>query len=228
MQGLAKWRLEAAEASGGASNAVIHATLERVLRAERAGGRLLDFGAGSGELARRLMRVGTFACIECIDLLARPVSLTADIGWASADLNARTGFADASFDVVVSAEVIEHLENPRAIVREWHRLLRPGGLLVFSTPNNESWRALLALLIRGHFVFFGDNCYPAHITALVRKDIERILREAGFSAPRFSYTGVGGLPKAPNVTWQAVSLGLLGGLRYSDNLVACATKHVRD
>ena len=224
LEGLAKWRRTAAEASGGASHDAIHAALERELRSEQAQGRLLDFGAGTGALASRLLRSRAFHKIDCIDLLARPAGLAEEIAWTSADLNERTAFADASFDVVVSAEVIEHLENPRALAREWFRILRPGGLILFSTPNNESWRALLALLVQGHFVFFNDGSYPAHITALVRKDIERILQEAGFAAPRFSYTGVGGLPKAPSLTWQGASLGLLRGLRYSDNLVACARK----
>jgi 2-polyprenyl-3-methyl-5-hydroxy-6-metoxy-1,4-benzoquinol methylase len=222
IEGLVRWREIAAQASGGISGDAIHAALERELRLQHAAGRVLDFGAGTGQLARKLLHWPEVRALECVDLLPRPAALPDAIGWSVADLNEPIAFADASFDVVVSAEVIEHLENPRAVAREWHRLLRPGGLLVFSTPNNESWRALLALLIRGHFVYFNDASYPAHITALVRKDIERILLEAGFSPPRLSYTDAGGLPKAPNITWQRLSCGLLKGLRYSDNLVACA------
>jgi hypothetical protein len=82
----------------------------------------------------------------------------------------------------------------------------------------------MALLLQGHFVGFSDTCYPAHITALVRKDIERLLGEAGFSKPTFVFTNVGGIPKLPWLHWQTISGGLLRGLRYSDNLLAIAHK----
>jgi hypothetical protein len=80
----------------------------------------------------------------------------------------------------------------------------------------------MALLVRGHYVAFLDSCYPAHITALLRKDLARILTEAGFSDVRFHFTNHGGLPKLPSVSWQKVSLGLLKGCRFSDNLIATA------
>ena len=131
---------------------------------------------------------------------------------------------EGAFDVVVAAEVIEHLENPRFMIREIFRLLRPGGVAIVTTPNNESWRSLIALLVRGHFMAFGETGYPAHITALLRKDLTRIFQEASFSAPDFHFTDSGGVPGHPVVMWQQVSFNLLKGLRYSDNVLAIATK----
>lgn len=156
--------------------------------------------------------------------MPRPNNIGSSVIWHSSDLNEETSIQNASFAVIVAAEVIEHLENPRALARGWFRLLRPGGTLILSTPNNESWRALLALTLRGHFVDFGDSSYPAHITALVRKDIERILVEAGFSPPTFVFSKVGGIPKLPWVTWQKVTAGLFKGFRFGDNLFAITTK----
>jgi len=50
------------------------------------------------------------------------------------------------FDVVLNADVIEHLDNPEDAVREMHRIMRPGGLLLLSTPqrraNEGKWDAL--------------------------------------------------------------------------------------
>ncbi|WLT39968.1 methyltransferase domain-containing protein [Synechocystis sp. B12] len=135
--------------------------------------------------------------MTAVDIQPRPQSLDSSIHWIEADLNDPLNLEKNSFDIIVSAEVIEHLENPRATAREWFRLLKPGALLIFSTPNNESLRALIALVMRGHFVDFGDSCYPAHITALLRKDMTRILCEAGFSLPQFSFTNIGKIPKYP-------------------------------
>jgi hypothetical protein len=53
----------------------------------------------------------------------------------------------------------------------------------------------------------------------VRKDFERIAAEAGFVRPRFVYTDDGGVPRYPAMTWQRVSLGLLRGRLFSDNVL---------
>ena len=74
--------------------------------------------------------------------------------------------------------------------------------------------------MRGHHVAFLDESYPAHLTALVRRDLERLCAEAGFEPPAFSYTDSGAVPKWTSVTWQSLSFGLLRGRLFSDNLVA--------
>lgn len=214
----------ASAASSGISSEPVYTAFEQVLTQLDLKGEILDFGAGTGNLTRRLVGLARFNSITAVDLMQRPDGIDESIRWMSWDLNDAIAIPEQSFDIIVSAEVIEHLENPRAVAREWFRLLRPGGTLVFSTPNNESLRSLIALLLRGHFVYFSDTCYPAHITALVRKDIERILTEAGFSLPQFIFTNIGGIPKIPQLHWQTVSGGLLRGLRYSDNLLAIAKR----
>jgi len=214
----------ASVASGGISNEAVYTAFEQILTQLDLKGEILDFGAGTGNLTQRFQALGRFSRITAVDLMLRPDEIDESIQWISSDLNEAIDIPAQSFDVIVSAEVIEHLENPRAIAREWFRLLRPGGILVFSTPNNESWRSLVTLLLQGHFVYFSDTCYPAHITALLRKDIDRILSETGFSKPKFVFTNVGGIPKLPWLHWQTVSGGLLRGLRYSDNLLAIAHK----
>ncbi len=152
----------------------------------------------------------------------------ADLRWVQGDLNDRLPIGDRSFDLVVAAEVIEHLENPRAMCREIFRLLRPGGRLVLSTPNNESWRSIVALVVRGHFVAFGDTSYPAHITPLVRQDLDHVLTEAGFVDRSFSFSDVGGIPGMPARTWQTLLGGRAKGVRFSDNVVVTARRPKRE
>lgn len=217
-------RQQAAEASAGISSEAIHACFEAALLNHSASGAVLDWGAGRGLLTQRLLNLKQFQSITAADIQSRPPSLDSAIHWIQADLNHPLNLEAEAFDGIVSAEVIEHLENPRAIVREWFRLLKPGGLLIFSTPNNESWRAVLALIIQGHFVDFGDLSYPAHITALVRKDISRILNEVGFCSPQFVFTNVGKIPKFPRHHWQSLPLVSLGGLRFSDNILTITRK----
>lgn len=223
-QALETQRQLAASTSGGISSDPVYAAFERVLIQLDLKGDILDFGAGTGNLTRRLQALGRFKSISAIDIIQHSPQVDDSIKFLSGDLNYPTDIPAQTFDIIVSAEVIEHLENPRAVAREWFRLLRPGGTLIFSTPNNESWRSLLALVLQGHFVLFGDSSYPAHITPLLRRDVERILKEAGFSAPKFIFTDNGGIPKFPSLHWQTISAGLLKGLRYSDNFLAITQK----
>jgi 2-polyprenyl-3-methyl-5-hydroxy-6-metoxy-1,4-benzoquinol methylase len=133
-------------------------------------------------------------------------------------------FEERSFDAVLLVEVIEHLENPRFVARELFRLLRPRGTLILTTPNNESWHALISVAVRGHLVAFEDADCPAHITPLLRADLRHILQEAGFDPPLFAFTDHGVVPKRTRVTWQRLSFGRLRGLRFSDNLLCVARR----
>ncbi len=186
-------------------------------------GAVLDFGAGTGTLTHLLLESGRFTSVYAADLMAQPERSGA-VQWIRADLNDPLPLAESFFDAVIAAEVIEHLENPRAMARELFRILKPGGTAIVSTPNNESWRALISLLMRGHYVEFCNGSYPAHITALVRKDLERVFTEAGFEQIQFRFTNHGGVPGMPTTSWQRISAGALKGLRFSDNVILIAHK----
>ncbi len=78
--------------------------------------------------------------------------------------------ADRSFDIVVAGEVLEHLEDPAALVEEALRVLRPAGGFVGSVPNSFHWRFRLASL-RGQ-----DIEDPTHLSRLSRSDMRVLLR----------------------------------------------------
>jgi 2-polyprenyl-3-methyl-5-hydroxy-6-metoxy-1,4-benzoquinol methylase len=221
-----EYRVEAAERSGGYSKNSIYNMIEQVLAAEGLRGKILDYGAGVGSLTRRLLELKRFDLVAGADIMKGPADLASTAEWIEQDLNSPLPDHNEAFDVVVAAEVIEHLENPRFMMREIFRILRPGGVTLVTTPNNESWRSLLALVVRGHYASFSDAGYPAHITALLRKDLSRIMQEAGFASPKFYFSGQGGIPGKPTVTWQQPTFGLLKGMRFSDNFMAVAAKPV--
>src|SRR4051794_8680317 len=218
------WRLAAALSSAGISNQMIYDEIIRTVRLHGVFGDALDFGAGKGHISKILLQTNKHRSICAVDVIPRPDDLPKEIVWLSVDLNGPVPRPDGSYDLIVAVEIIEHLENPRFVVREWTRLLRPGGVIVMSTPNNESIRSFLSLLVRGHFSAFTETSYPAHITALLRKDLMRIFSENGLTIESISYNCSGGIPGMPYISWQDSSLKLLRGVRFSDNLVLSACK----
>lgn len=218
--------LKAAEASGGTSAGPIYELAQRLCVKYQVQGSLLDFGAGTGNLLKLLLTPNVRLKATGADILSRPDGLPPDVQWVEVDLNQPLPLENALFDTVVTSEVIEHLENPRAVFRELNRVLKSGGRLILTTPNQESFRSLMALVLTGHFMAFMDPSYPAHITALLRKDFIRICQETGFEHPEFYFTDHGGLPKAGHISWQTVTFGLLKGRWFSDN-IALVTRKVQ-
>ena len=219
---LVKFRIVAANLSGGTSNSEIKQMVMEIIAAQGVKGRVLDFGAGKGELIKLLSRVDGIEP-HGVDIMKRPEDIPSAVSWRQQDLNDELSCAPECFDAVICSEVIEHLENPRFVFRNLFAALRPGGKLVLTMPNQENVRSFLTLIFRGHFASFQEQDYPAHITALLRTDLIRVCQETGFSEPYFYYTNCGWMPKA-RTTWQKASLNLLRGRLFSDNLGMAATK----
>jgi 2-polyprenyl-3-methyl-5-hydroxy-6-metoxy-1,4-benzoquinol methylase len=55
-------------------------------------------------------------------------------------------FKDSFADTIIAGELIEHLENPLGFLNECHRILKPGGVLIITTPNFSGTRYLPAAL----------------------------------------------------------------------------------
>lgn len=82
-------------------------------------------------------------------------------------------FPDGSFDAAALYHVIEHFKSPASEVRELHRVLRPGGLIVIETPNIASlWFSLLGARWR--------QIIPDHVFFFTPATIERLLGSYGF------------------------------------------------
>ncbi len=179
-----------ARLSGGTSHPAIYAAVRELLRRERPG-RLLDVGCGRGELWPHVQDL----CAEYVgvDALAYD-GFPREHRVVVADLEQTLPVRDAAADAVVAVETIEHLENPRALVRELVRVVRPGGLVIVTTPNQLSALSLMTLLLRRRFAAFQDVHYPAHRTALLEIDLQRIASEAGLSDARVGYTLAGRMP----------------------------------
>jgi len=82
--------------------------------------------------------------------------------FVEADLNGVLPWPEHTFDAVFSTEGIEHLENHYFFLREISRILKPGGVLVLTTPNITALRSRLRFFGSG---FFGRDGRPLNETA---------------------------------------------------------------
>jgi 2-polyprenyl-3-methyl-5-hydroxy-6-metoxy-1,4-benzoquinol methylase len=204
-----------ARQSLGRSHTRIYRTVADALAAGGASGVLADIGCGTGDLWRALR--GRFCSCIGVDAV-RYDGLPDDVDFRAADLDvARLPLPDASVDAAAAVEVIEHLENPRALVRELTRIVRPGGWVVVTTPNQLSALSLLTLVAKGRFSAFQDAAYPAHRTALLEIDLRRIMTESGLHDLAVAYTQLGRVPLGP---WHyPAALARLAPRQLSDNVV---------
>lgn len=144
--------------------------------------RILDLGTYTGALIARLRDFG-YSDLHAADLanhLTEPVTQH----WPC-DFNSE--FARAigrnDFDCIIACEVIEHLDNPRAFLRQCRELLSDGGILIVSTPNIEFFEGRIKFLLTGDLWGFGEKNYRSqrHITPIAASQVPLMLSECGFA-----------------------------------------------
>ena len=111
--------------------------------------RLLDIGSGAGVGAQLIAESAGIQHVTCVDISSGALAAVVARGFSGVVASAEgevLPFENASFDVVVIDEVIEHLVDTDSILDEIHRVLTPDGVLLLSTPNLAAWFNRLALL----------------------------------------------------------------------------------
>jgi SAM-dependent methyltransferase len=137
-------------------------------------GRLLDFGCGSGRFLERMRRRGwKVTGLDTSALAVHRVQSNLGLPVLLGSLP-HSELEPESFDVVTMWQSLEHVHDPRAVLRETNKLLVDGGKLFITTPNIDS----LA------FRWFGPAWYgldlPRHLTHFTPTTLQVMLERAGF------------------------------------------------
>lgn len=131
---------------------VAHFGLDPRKRRALEGLRAIDIGCGAGLVAEPLARMGAEvegldAGAELIDAAcAHAAAQQLAIRYTAADILAFAPRHKARFDMITCLEVVEHVADIAPFLAALSSLLKPGGLLIFSTPNRTplSWAVLIA------------------------------------------------------------------------------------
>ncbi|MBM4040675.1 MAG: methyltransferase domain-containing protein [Planctomycetes bacterium] len=132
------------------------------------------------------------------------------------NLQQRLPYGDGAFDCVACVDGLEHLENPFHTIREFARVLRPGGLLVVSTPNVSAIRSRFRFLMSGFHNKFKrppDEAQPSprdHLTPLSFPWLRYMLHTNGFriAAVRANRIKLASLPHAALYPFSALYTAL--------------------
>ncbi|HVL30839.1 MAG TPA: class I SAM-dependent methyltransferase [Solirubrobacteraceae bacterium] len=126
------------------------------------GGRMLDLGCAEGTWTLEVARRAQAAEVHGVEFLEPTAAHARTLGVHAvvADLAEPLPFDDASFDLVHSNQVIEHLPATDVFLREVRRVLAPGGHAVISTNNLASWHNVVSLAL-------GWQPTPCHVSDLV-------------------------------------------------------------
>jgi SAM-dependent methyltransferase len=155
--------------------------IELMLRSGTPRDAVLDLGAGSGALLRRLRDAG-FEDLHAADLAISNFGLP-DIPFTRVDLNSELSHAfNRKFKVICISEVIEHLDSPRFSLSQVRSLLDNDGWLALTTPNVGFWEGRIKFLLSGELWGFSEASYRQirHISPLTIDQLRLMLRELGF------------------------------------------------
>lgn len=161
------------------------------------GHHILDVGCGSGFYAQFFRQQGNL--VVGVDITPQGVAATRQRGLEAliANLEAGLPFASQTFDMVTCVEVVEHLLQPERALEEIHRVLRPQGQLIVTTPNYSYWALRLLYLAGmppvGLGRYYGEDTPPwrePHIRFFNPQSLRNFLSQGGFEPAELRSTFV--------------------------------------
>lgn len=178
-------------------------------------GRLLDVGCGAGAFAATLRAARPGRPLEIWGVELAPEAAARAQGPVDrvlvGDAVTRLGeLPDGGFDCVVCNDVLEHLAEPVALLRQARRVLRPQGVLVASVPNVRYFFNVVDLVVHGRWDYVDEGILDrTHLRFFTRGSLRRLLEDEGFDVHTLQ-----GINPTGSLKFSAVNLVTLG--RWAD------------
>jgi SAM-dependent methyltransferase len=165
-----------------------HGRISTLLKS-RPPSRILDLGCSSGLLAERLEAMGHRVTGVDVTEIAGVTERTS--AFVKSDLNdgipAEVG---TGYDIVLAADVLEHLVNPGALMDQVRGVLAPGGTAMFCVPNIAHWYPRLRSTL-GMFDYDQRGILDAtHLRFFTRRSVSKLIERHGFTIRRVEPVGL--------------------------------------
>jgi SAM-dependent methyltransferase len=154
-------------------------------------GQILDLPSGDGVNSRRLTAAGyTMRAADLFPEHCRGEGFVCD----RVDMTKPLPYDNRTFDGILNSEGIEHIDSQIALLQEFYRILKPGGILIVTTPNLLNLEGRLGLLLTGHAhrrramvvsepppnTSSGDGIYFGHVFLINIFQLRFYVTHAGF------------------------------------------------
>lgn len=148
----------------------------------RAPGRVLDLGCSSGLLAGAIRRHGHV--VTGVDSIKHSEVAPNVDEFIEADLNQGVPDLDGPFDIILAADVLEHLMNPHILLASLHRHMTPNGSLFVSVPNFAHWYPRARVLL-GIFDYDRRGILDSgHLRFFTKRSFTKLAQRSGFHIHR--------------------------------------------
>ncbi len=151
--------------------------------------KIIDIPSGNGAFVRRLIDHG-FTNVWAVDI--QNLMKFEHQQFVVSDMTKKLNLDDNSLDSVVSIDGIEHIRSQDSFIKEVHRVLKPGGQLLLSTPNVSSLRSRWKWFTTGHHhkcdaPLDEKNPNPLHHIAMISyPELRYLLHTSGFQITQVS------------------------------------------
>lgn len=159
-----------------------HTTSNIIFQLINKGKKVLDIGCATGRLAEKLRKKECLVVgIEIDKQLADAAQQRCDkVIMADVEELKEVPFSTGYFDVIVFADILEHLKNPEAVLTNFRKYLSDDGLLIVSIPNVANWTSRLKLLLgRWNYKEYGllDR---THLRFFTFKTARKLIESSGY------------------------------------------------
>jgi SAM-dependent methyltransferase len=150
---------------------------------------ILDLGCSSGLLAERLRSMGHR--VTGVDLAELPGVVERTDAFFKSDLNDRIpAEAGTDFDIVLAADVLEHLVNPGTLMKQIQDAVSPDGTVIFCVPNMAHWYPRFRSAM-GLFDYDQRGILDStHLRFFTRRSIRKLIERQGYSIQRVEPIGL--------------------------------------
>jgi len=165
-----------------------HHLIPQLVRRLSRPGRVLDVGCDDGFAGRDLLKDG----FQVWGIDRNPVTLRKAARYYQqtilADIESELPLPEGPFNVIIFADILEHLTNPAAVFTHFAELLAPDGLVIVSVPNVAHWYVRLSLLL-GRFDYTDRGILDrTHVRFFTLRTARRFLEDAGFAVEAIETT----------------------------------------
>ncbi|MGI6460287.1 MAG: class I SAM-dependent methyltransferase [Candidatus Hydrogenedentales bacterium] len=151
--------------------------------------RVLSVGCGAAATEAALLSSGRE--VVGVELDARAAEVACERGIHVIQQNAASAvpqLAGEKFDCLLFLDILEHMQEPEQVIRNFTPLLAAGGAMIISVPNFRHYSVAVELFLKGDFPYTHAGIFDrTHVQITTRKRVERWVRDAGFIIPKAVY-----------------------------------------